>query len=458
MKSILQVLLTIISAFVLIVILYLSTNYVPLPVTLRMQSFLNDSSLEQTYEPLIFNTSNRFMIRKQSAGCLQKFNPYSGYYSEFRTISNYYGSIFKTEPICDKLISNDNTKIKEVTNKLKSLKDSGKRTTVSDEKVAKLLRNCSNFLSYFPSLPFSQEEAEYPIAYILTVHRDAEQVMRLLQAIYAPQNFYCIHADRKSSPAFHEVFRNFAKCFDNIIITRSISVVYASYSRLEADLLCMNDLLRLKKPWKYVINLCGQDFPLKTNREIVKYLKSLLGKNDVETFLAPHLKWRWQKVFETTNDQLINTAKNKESLPGIEIFKGSAYYALKRKFCKFVFTNSDAIRLRNWLKTTYSPDENFWATLQRHRDAPGRYDDAEKNKRYNMKIKLARWGGESCKGFFLRGVCVFGTADLSSLVTEKYIFANKFILTYDHIAIDCLTSYRYNKMLIEYGNYSFCTT
>ncbi|RDD42225.1 Beta-1,3-galactosyl-O-glycosyl-glycoprotein beta-1,6-N-acetylglucosaminyltransferase 3 [Trichoplax sp. H2] len=454
MKKILQVLLTVTSFCGLIITLYLSRNFMPLLSALKIQSTYFNDSFDDLPKPLIVNFSDSFMIQKQSPGCLQKFDPYIGYYSRFGT-NNYYGSVFKNKPRCDKIISNDNHNIKHVTDKLKN---SGKRSTISDQRLADFSSNCSNFTPYFPVLPFSKAELEYPIAYILTAHRDAEQVLRLLQAIYAPQNIYCIHADSKSSLAFHNVLRNFAKCFDNVFLTKSISVVYASYSRLEADLLCMNDLLHSKKPWKYVINLCGQDFPLKTNREIVTYLKSLHGKNDVETYLAPHLKWRWQKVYKTINDQLINTAKDKESLTGIELFKGSAYYALTYEFCRFVFTNPDAIRLRNWLKTTYSPDENFWATLQRHRDAPGRYDNTQRNKRYNMKIKLARWGGESCKGFFLRGVCVFGTGDLPSLVKEEYMFANKFILTYDHITVDCLTSYRYSKMVMDYGNYSFCAT
>jgi hypothetical protein len=35
------------------------------------------------------------------------------------------------------------------------------------------------------------------------------------------------------------------------------------------------------KKWKYFINLTGQEFPLKTNQEIVKILKSYKGANDV---------------------------------------------------------------------------------------------------------------------------------------------------------------------------------
>ena len=43
-------------------------------------------------------------------------------------------------------------------------------------------------------------------------------------------------------------------------------------------------------PWKYVLNLCGQDFPLKTNLEIVRSLKALRGYNNLETVAMPSHK------------------------------------------------------------------------------------------------------------------------------------------------------------------------
>ena len=43
-------------------------------------------------------------------------------------------------------------------------------------------------------------------------------------------------------------------------------------------------------PWKYVLNLCGQDFPLKTNLDIVRILKSFHGYNNMETFTVPEHK------------------------------------------------------------------------------------------------------------------------------------------------------------------------
>ena len=41
----------------------------------------------------------------------------------------------------------------------------------------------------------------------------------------------------------------------------------------------MEDLYKRYKDWKYFINVSGQEFPLKTNNELVKRLEGLDGKS-----------------------------------------------------------------------------------------------------------------------------------------------------------------------------------
>ena len=58
-------------------------------------------------------------------------------------------------------------------------------------------------------------------------------------------------------------------------------MIWGKFSVLEPELICMQDLL--KRPgWKYFINLTGQEFPLKTNRELVPILRAFAGASDIE--------------------------------------------------------------------------------------------------------------------------------------------------------------------------------
>ena len=56
---------------------------------------------------------------------------------------------------------------------------------------------------------------------------------------------------------------------------------WGQFSVLETDLICMADLWRFKT-WKYFINLTGQEFPLRTNYELVRILKVFNGSNSLE--------------------------------------------------------------------------------------------------------------------------------------------------------------------------------
>ena len=130
--------------------------------------------------------------------------------------------------------------------------------------------------------PMSEEENDFPIAFSIVMFKDVAQVERLLRAIYRPQNYYCIHIDAKSSGHLHRAMLSIASCFPNVFLaSKFYNVRWGELSVLETELQCMRDLLKYKR-WKYFINLTGQEFPLKTNWQLVKILKILNGANDME--------------------------------------------------------------------------------------------------------------------------------------------------------------------------------
>ena len=156
----------------------------------------------------------------------------------------------------------------------------------------------------------------------------------------------CIHVDKKAEERFFEALESISKCFDNILLSvKREDVIYSHFTRLQvrffvnqflahfrcrkfwkfqssefnfrgfsrsknvlspgsqfltfdtnwparkvtvkADLNCIDELLNQKRNWKYFINLCGQDFPIKTNSEIVSLMKTLHPHNSIESILVP---------------------------------------------------------------------------------------------------------------------------------------------------------------------------
>ena len=159
------------------------------------------------------------------------------------------------------------------------------KIAISPEYYTSKTRNCSAFVRdrRYALSPANEEEATFPLAYSIIIYKDVEQFERLLRAVYRPQNVYCVHVDGKSSVAIRTAVKSISGCFDNVfLLTPSFSVQWGTYSVLEPELACMKKLLKKNKKWKYFINLTGQEFPLKTNWQIVRILKVFNGTNNME--------------------------------------------------------------------------------------------------------------------------------------------------------------------------------
>ncbi|XP_032837082.2 beta-1,3-galactosyl-O-glycosyl-glycoprotein beta-1,6-N-acetylglucosaminyltransferase-like [Petromyzon marinus] len=326
-------------------------------------------------------------------------------------------------------------------------------------------RDCAAFRRerrYLAS-PLSREEADFPVAYSVVAHHRVDMLERLLRAIYAPQNLYCLHVDAKSPRAYQQAARSLAACFPNVFVARRLeAVVYASWSRVQADLNCMRELAEraAERPWRYFINLCGLDFPIKTNLEIVRALRALRGANSLESTKPPGYKRRrWEYRHEVEGDlvRLTDVRKSPPPIPS-PVFAGSAYMVVTRAFVEHVLSDPAARALMEWSNDTYSPDEHLWATLQRMPGVPGAapWHDVHDATCLSAIVRAVKWSAfqgdvaqgaayPPCRGAYVRQICVYGAGDLPWLVRQRQLFANKFDTAVDPVAVHCLEWYLRNR-------------
>ncbi|XP_047202770.1 beta-1,3-galactosyl-O-glycosyl-glycoprotein beta-1,6-N-acetylglucosaminyltransferase 7 isoform X3 [Girardinichthys multiradiatus] len=318
---------------------------------------------------------------------------------------------------------------------------------------------CSNLITelHFINATLSCEEENYPLAFIVTIHKELEIFVRMLRAIYMPQNVYCIHVDAKASKEYQEVVQNLVSCFDNVFLSsRSEKVTYAGFSRLQADLNCMKDLMASPKAWRKVINLCGQDFPIMSNLELVQYMQSKewRDKNMTPGVKQPAtMKHRTQFQHQEIVGSHVapRVPRHFKGHPpyNLKIYFGTAYYALTRDFVDFVLKNKIANDFLEWSKDTFSPDEHYWVTLNHIKEAPGSRIDGG----WEGAIRAIKWRDQEgkahngCKGHYLRDICVFGVEDVPWIIEKKGMFANKFESNTSPEALDCLEEWHRNKVL-----------
>jgi len=58
---------------------------------------------------------------------------------------------------------------------------------------------------------------------------------------------------------------------------------------------------------------------------------------------------------------------------------------------------------------------------------------------------FVNWGEERCHGKAVRGVCVFGVADLPTLTSRQELFANKLYEDFQPLTLDCLEAWIRHK-------------
>lgn len=340
---------------------------------------------------------------------------------------------------------------------------------VYEEQYLNWTEDCDRFkrLRGYVQVPLSEEEAEFPLAFSLAVYRDVEQVERLLRAIYQPQNLYCIHVDTKSPLLFHQTVSSIARCFDNVwVATRLSKVKWGDISVILPEINCMRDLLKyFRGKYKYFINLTGQEFPLRTNLELVRIAKIFNGSNDIAGSSSrmdmERVEFRWTHRWSKTYQQTIfyNTYQPKTPYPvALKFFKGELHALFSRRFTEFLLESEHGRKYLEWCWDTGHPSEHYWNTLNynQHLDAPGGYtgplEEADSYSTHPI-VRIKNWVGLydqlPCSGVVVRGICVYGIRDAPWLAARPELFANKFNLTYDYLGLDCLEERHRNRTMMR---------
>ena len=145
------------------------------------------------------------------------------------------------------------------------------------------------------------------------------------------------------------------------------NVFWGWHTIVDAQLSCYQELLkaRTRYPWKYVINLCGKEAPLRTNREMVDSLSKLNGTSAIRKIKAPEFDiYRFEARYILKNGSVVKTNKKPGNIPyNLTMHKHSAYVALTEPFINFLLHNKTAITFRKFMDETLIPDEHYISTL-----------------------------------------------------------------------------------------------
>ena len=317
----------------------------------------------------------------------------------------------------------------------------------------------------------SAEERTFPIAYVLIVYTNPQQVVRFLRAVYRPHNLYCIHPDLKSGKEFSAVFYLLSRCLPNVFIPSQIQEVhYARGSIFEAQLSCYQDLDKYPADkWHYVINLCGRELPLRTNHEIVNYLKAMNGTSIIRPShvdnrtLNERFHWKQRTAINykhVKHNKPLYTSEELGRPPfDIQLYKSSSYNALSRVFVLFFLHNQTVQTFMQWIKHAWVPEEHFYASVYMMPGSPGGHSSPHPITSLAV-VSKAIWrpqqshgSSEKCPGKRVHQICILTSTELplvKNVFKENVWFLNKYFMEDDHVIMDCVEEVLVKKNVEEF--------
>lgn len=205
------------------------------------------------------------------------------------------------------------------------------------------------------------------IAYFIMVHHKPEVFKAMFQKIYTRDQFYLIHIDRKAKGEFTDEIQMFLTKFPNVYILESINIVSGGFSMIQIELDAMEFLLNVSQEWDYFVNLSGEDYPLKSQNIIRKFLTANNGRNYLfyydQKFYRPDTLKRIQNHFTELSYKISSLIYKREFMKGVTPYIGGKWVIFTRDTCAFLSNNKKVMNFEDYYLHTFLPAESFFQTV-----------------------------------------------------------------------------------------------
>lgn len=277
------------------------------------------------------------------------------------------------------------------------------------------------------------------LAYIVSAYKLPDQLVRLVSKLDNGTSHFLIHVDKKTDEA---VFRRMAEPLRRLPKVHFLErhrCFYGGFGHVKATLKGIDEIVRRSLPFDYVILLTGQDYPIKSNRQIDEFFNRHEGRSFMEYFSLPSDGWAgggldriesWHVRLGGTHVRLPGAAHGsfRRRLPsGLRPFGGSSYWCLSRECIEYVqaFLSRNPACIR-FFKHVDVPDEHFFHTIV--------LNSPLKDTVVNDDVRYLEWGHPDVAG----GPAVLGRHDYEKIITSEALFARKFDVTHDSQVLDMI--------------------
>ena len=282
------------------------------------------------------------------------------------------------------------------------------------------------------------------LAYVITAHRNASQLLRLLRAIEAPTivDAIVLHIDSKADADVHRAAREYAASRPATAVIASEKIIWGSWRLARAQIRGLDEALRLSDRWDYCINLTAQDYPLRTQAEVAQALvDGPAGANYLEVLdfarASAHPRKRLEYWWVPWRGRMVRLWRRRRR-PRFEVYWGSNYFALTRAACEHLAFSEVSQRMQRAFRFSLCADELIFQNALMH--GPPALRDSIINKTFR---KLTWDGGSHPKTYTI--------ADRQELFASNAWFARKFDESVDSRILDVLDEHLHNRTAAPVG-------
>lgn len=292
------------------------------------------------------------------------------------------------------------------------------------------------------------------IAYIILAHKLPEQVVRLVKKLNTSDATFFIHVDKKTPASSYREMTEALASFENVHFLKRYAIYYGDYNHVRATLEGIRRLVELCIPFDYVVLITGQDYPIKSNRQIETFLHDSGQKSFMEYFSLPDERWGdenggldrinyWHLHWRGWELPLMKRARSLLPMPeqiwsvlarllpfqfrppvNLKWFGGSSYWCLTRDCIEYVdeLTKRNK-RLVKFFEHIGIPGEIFFQTVL--------LNSPFKDQVVNDSLRYIVWPNA-------RHPAILGKQHFDLFIGTNNLFARKFDITVDETVLDMI--------------------
>jgi len=274
----------------------------------------------------------------------------------------------------------------------------------------------------------------FKMAYAIQCHKNPHQINMLIERINDKNIDIFVHVDKKS-----DIINKIINKENIYFIKDRIEVKWGGFSQVEATLSLFREI-RNHGNYNYVHLISGQDYPIKSKKDIKEFFAKNEGKQFLEYFELPYSLWKYgglnrvevyypqllcnrnkfiskpRSIYEFIIMKTKIFKRNIEFLPSL--YGGSSWFSITGDCMEYILdyveNNPNYIK---FFENSFCSDEIFFQTIILN----SKYKDSV----VNDNLRYIDWTGT---GPLPRTLMM---KDLNKIMDSKKLFARKFDISVD---------------------------